>query len=83
MAPPRGRQDLLALLMPTIIGHKDEFGKEETCPLPLTFDRINEGRPFSRNFILARLPIELVWETIQLVPKADLDNLALVNRDCR
>jgi hypothetical protein len=75
--------DLTGLLMPTFKGLNDNFGREVEAPIPLAFDRINEGQPFTSNFLLSRLPIELVWYIIRLVPQGDLSSLALVNRDCR
>ena len=81
--PSSQHSDLMGLMMPILSGTKDDFGKEIEDPIPLSFDRINEGRPFSSDFLLSRLPIELVWHIIQLVPQEDLRNLALVNRDCR
>jgi hypothetical protein len=75
--------DLKGLLMPTFKGLNDNFGREVEAPIPLAYDRINEGQPFTSNFLLSRLPIELVWYIIRLVPQGDLSSLALVNRDCR
>ena len=75
--------NLMGLMMSNFSGTKDDFGKEVEDPIPLSFDRINEDQPFSSDFLLSRLPIELVWHVIQLVPWGDLGNLALVNRDCR
>ncbi|KAK7177344.1 hypothetical protein PSPO01_16608 [Paraphaeosphaeria sporulosa] len=75
--------DLMRLMIPTFSGTKDDYGKEvpETCPL--SFDRINEGQPFSSTFLLSRLPIELTWNIVKHIAKEDLRNLALVNCDCR
>jgi hypothetical protein len=70
------------LMLPYFSGTKDDFGKKVTQPFPLSFDRINEGQPFSTNF-LSRLPLELVWHIVKLVDNEDLGSLALVNRDCR
>ncbi|KAF2266122.1 hypothetical protein CC78DRAFT_615428 [Lojkania enalia] len=82
MLSPQHR-DLMDLMTPTFSGMKNNFGKEIEDLIPLSFDRINEGQPFSSSFLLSRLPIELVWHIIKLVPQEDLGNLALVNRDCR
>ncbi|KAF2177114.1 hypothetical protein K469DRAFT_720974 [Zopfia rhizophila CBS 207.26] len=76
-------RDILELFMGTLSGDRDEFGRGIVPPTPLAFDRISEGQPLSSDFLLSRLPIELIWQIIQLVPKADLANLALVNRNCR
>ncbi|KAJ4293149.1 hypothetical protein N0V90_008431 [Kalmusia sp. IMI 367209] len=73
----------MRLMLPTFSGTKDDFGKETLDLCPLSFDRINEGRPFSSDFLLSRLPIELTWHIVKQVAKEDLRNLALVNRDCR
>jgi hypothetical protein len=75
--------DLTNLLLPSFSGTTDNFGKEIVRPFPLSFDRINEGQPFSTNFLLSRLPLELVWHVIKLVNDGDLGSLALVDRDCR
>jgi hypothetical protein len=75
--------DLTNLLLPSFSGTTDNFGKEIVGPFPLSFDRINEGQPFSTNFLLSRLPLELVWHVVKLVNDEDLGSLALVNRDCR
>ncbi|KAF9733855.1 hypothetical protein PMIN01_08198 [Paraphaeosphaeria minitans] len=75
--------DLMRLMLPTFSGTKDDFGKEIQDLCPLSFDRINEGRPFSSDFLLSRLPIEITWHIVKQVAKEDLGNLALVNRDCR
>ena len=73
----------MLLMHPTFSGTKDDFGKEIHDLCPLSFDRINEGQPFSSDFLLSRLPIELTWHIVKQVAKEDLRNLALVNRDCR
>ena len=75
--------NLLDVMMSSFSATKDDFGKEFVEPFPLSFDRINEGQPFSTNFILSRLPLELVWHVVKLVDDEDLGRLALVNHDCR
>lgn len=75
--------DLIRLMGPTFSGTKDDFGKEIQDMCPLSFDRINEGQPFSSDFLLSRLPIELTWHVVKQIAKEDLKILALVNRDCR
>ena len=80
---PSQRSDLMLLMPPTFSGTKDDFGKGIHDLCPLSFDRINEGQPFSSDFLLSRLPIELTWHIVKQVAKEDLRNLALVNRDCR
>jgi hypothetical protein len=81
--PSSQRSDMMDLMMPPFSRTKDDFGKEDQEPCPLSFDRINEGQPFSSDFLLSRLPIELTWHIVKQVAKEDLRNLALVNRDCR
>lgn len=46
---PKGRTEILDLLLPMFSGTKGDYGKEVVPPLPLTFDRVNEGRPPSSN----------------------------------
>lgn len=75
--------NLFDLMMPSFSGTKDDFGKEIVEQFPLSFDRINEGQPFSSSFLLSRLPLELVWYVIKLVDDEYLGRFALVNRDCR
>ncbi|OAL42714.1 hypothetical protein IQ07DRAFT_338930 [Pyrenochaeta sp. DS3sAY3a] len=79
----RSHGDLTLLMSPTFSGSKDDFGKEFEKLSPLSFDRINEGQPFSSDFLLCRLPVELLWQVVKLIAEQDLENLALVNRDCR
>lgn len=73
----------MRLMIPTFSGTQDNFGKEIQEPCPLLFDRINEGQPFSSDFLLSSLPIELTWHIVKQVAEEDLGNLALANRDCR
>lgn len=45
--------DVLDLLMPAFSGEtKDDYGKDVDPPLPLSFDRVNEGRPPKSNALL-------------------------------
>ena len=50
---------------------------------PLSFGRVNDGRPITSKTLLFRLPIELVHEVVAYLDTADLQSLALVDRDCR
>ena len=50
---------------------------------PLSFGRVNDGRPIASQALLFRLPIELVQEVVAYLDTADLRSLALVDRDCR
>lgn len=52
-------------------------------PLPLSFDRVNEGRFPQSNSLLFKLPFEVLGQILQHVEPASLPSLALVNRDCR
>ena len=74
--------EILTLLMPMFSGHKDEFGREEVPPLPLSFDRVNNGDPPRSNAPLFRLPFEILSAILQHVASHSLASLALVNRDC-
>ena len=49
----------------------------------LAFDRVTEGRRYSPDFFITRLPVEIVTEIVQFIPQPDLANFALVNWDCR
>lgn len=80
MAIPR---DVLSLVMGMFSGHKDDYGKEIVPPLPLSFDRINEGKPSSSAARIFQLPSEILGLILRHVPSDALPNLALVNRDCR
>ncbi|KKA24248.1 hypothetical protein T310_1787 [Rasamsonia emersonii CBS 393.64] len=82
------RHKMLDLLIPipttveTVAG-TDSYGKEVMPPVPLSFDRINEGRPPSSNAPLFELPLEILWRILLYVPSDSLASLAFVNRDCR
>lgn len=77
------RDDILPLLMHMYSGSKDDYGKEHVPPLPLSLDRVNEGRSSPSNNLLFKLPLEILGEILQNVDSASLADLALVNRDCR
>ena len=51
--------------------------------LPLSFGRVNDGRPVTSQMMLFRLPIELVQEVVAYLNTSDFRSLALVDRDCR
>lgn len=82
------RHKMLDLLIPiptvveTVAG-TDSYGKEVVPLVPLSFDRINEGRPPSSNAFLFELPLEILSQILLYVPSDSLTSLALVNRDCR
>lgn len=50
------------VLMPMLSGDTDNFGREAVPPIPLSFDRVNEGHPFRSNASLFRLPMEILGE---------------------
>lgn len=78
------RDDVLPLLMHMYSGgSKDDYGKEHVPPLPLSLDRVNEGRSSQSNNLLFKLPLEILGEILQNVDSASLADLALVNHDCR
>lgn len=72
---------ILDLLMPTFSGDKDEYGKDVVPPLPLSFDRVNEGRPPASSARLLKLPTEILGEIFHCTPEDALSSMALVNRD--
>ena len=59
------------------------YPAKSTVLLPLSFGRVNDGRPVTSQTLLFRLPIELVEEVVTYLDTADLRSLALVDRDCR
>lgn len=62
----------------------DDYGREiDVPPLPLSFDRVNEGRFPRSNSLLFTLPFEVLGLILQLVEPDSLPALALVNQDCR
>lgn len=75
--------EILNLLMTMFSGTKDEYGKEVVPPLPLSFDRVNEGRPPCSTAQLFRLPFEVLAVILQHIPSGSLASFAMVNRDCR
>jgi F-box domain len=79
----QARTEILDLLMPMFSGTKDDYGNEAVPPLPLTYDRVNEGRPPSSDTPLFRLPVELLNAILLHISHDSLASLAQVNRDCR
>lgn len=76
-------EDVLDLLMPMYSGaDKNEYGKETVPPIPLFFDRINEGRPPQSNSLLFRLPFEILEEVTLYLSESSLSDLSLVSKDC-
>ena len=79
---PAGHE-ILDLMMPMFSGVKDEFGKNLVPPLPLSVDRVFEGRRPASNARLIQLPFEILAQIIQAVPMSSISRFALVNSDCR
>jgi hypothetical protein len=77
-------RDVLDLWMTPHSGwKKDNYGRDVVPPLPLSFDRINEGRPPKSTALLFQQPFEIIGAIAQLIPPDSLNSLALVNTDCR
>lgn len=74
--------DIVSVLFPKLPGFRKDLGKGTVSPLPLSFDRVNEGRPPTSNARLFKLPLELLSKVLY-VPDDSLASLALVNTDCR
>ena len=70
--------EILDLLLPMSSGMKD-VGP----PLPLLFDRVSEGRKPVSGTKLLEIPLEVLAQIVQKIPKASLASFALVNSDCR
>jgi hypothetical protein len=79
----RDRRHVMKLMMPTFSGSIDKYGKETVPPLPLSFDKVMEGRPPSTPAPLFGLPDEILTIIVQYVDHESLRSLALVNSDCR
>ena len=79
----RDSRHIMQLMMPRFSGGIDKYGKEIVPPLPLSFDRVMEGRPPSTLAPLFRLPDEILSIIVQYVDHESLRMLALVNSDCR
>jgi hypothetical protein len=80
---PSNARNIMQLMMPMFSGTKDEYGKDAVPPLPLSFDRVMEGRPPSTPAPLFGLPDEILSMIVQHVNHDSLKSLALVNSDCR
>ena len=72
---------LLDLLVFNVSDRIDQYAKEVDPPLPLAFDRVNQGQPLTSNAFLFRFPVEIIGEILQYVPQDSLAQVALVNRD--
>lgn len=82
MSASKDHYDVLSLLMPMFSGNKDDYGKDVVPPLPLFFDRVNEGRPPRSNASLFRLPFEILAAITQHLSESSLASLSLVSKDC-
>ncbi len=76
-------EDVLSLLMTPFSGAKDDFGKDVVPPRPLSFDRVNEGRPPNSTAMPFQLPFEILGAITEHLHPTSLASLALVNTDCR
>ena len=74
--------EILDVMMSMLSGVKDDFGKEEVPPLPLSFDRVCRGHSQQSTALLFRLPTEVMGMILQCIAPDSLASLALVNRDC-
>jgi hypothetical protein len=63
-------------------GLKDDYWKDATPRLPLSFERVNEGQAPRSNALLLQLPLEILGAITQCLHPSSLPSLALVNRDC-
>lgn len=67
-----------------IIAVSDDYGRKKNLPfMPLSFDRVNEGRFPRSNSLLFKLPFEVSGHILQHVVPTALPSLALVNRNFR
>lgn len=63
-------------------GGKDEYGKDVVPPIPLFFDRVNEGRPPTSKSLIFQLPFEILEEITLYLSESSLAALSLVSKDC-
>ena len=59
-----------------------EYGKDVVPPIPLFFDRVNEGRPPNSNSFLFQLPFEVLGVITRYLSESSLASLSLVSKDC-
>ncbi|KAF8855125.1 hypothetical protein BDZ45DRAFT_805226 [Acephala macrosclerotiorum] len=62
---------------------REDFKTHTVPSLPLSFDRIIEGRRSYSDAPLFQFPFEILAEIIRHIDSTSLGNPALVNRDCR
>ena len=76
--------DLLGALNGLFNGHKDDYGSDVAPPIPLMFDRVNEGRPPKQSVSrFWQLPYEILANIVEFLDSKALASLALVSSDCR
>ena len=63
-------------------GSKDDDWNDAISPLPLSFERVNEGQAPQSTGLLFQLPLEILGAITQHLHPSSLPSLALVNRDC-
>jgi len=76
------RPDILNVSVGKYSDTKDDYGSEIVPPLPLSFDRVNEGRPNRSKAPFLNLPTEILGVILQWTAPESLASLALVNHDC-
>lgn len=75
--------EFMALLHSRHDDSEDKYGRDIVPPLPLAFDRVNEGRAPSSQAPLFSLPFEILGIILGYLPDNWLASLAVVNSDCR
>ncbi|MCJ1426647.1 hypothetical protein MMC29_004550 [Sticta canariensis] len=60
-----------------------EYGKDVVPPIPLFFDRVNEGRPPNSNSFLFQLPFEVLGVITRYLSESSLASLSLHLKLCR
>ena len=80
---PRNDRAIMSLTIPTLTGGKDDYGREEAPPNPLSIDRVMEGKQLASQSRLLALPVEILGSIMQHLSSRDMQVLAFVNSDCR
>ncbi|RFU31209.1 hypothetical protein B7463_g5145, partial [Scytalidium lignicola] len=76
-------ENMMRLLLPMLSGVKDDYESDIVPPLPLSLDRVMEGRAPKSSSRLFQLPFEILTIILSYLSSSNLANLALVNSDCR
>lgn len=76
MSPRPDSYDVLGLLTPIT------SGSGKVPPIPLFFDRVNEGRPPTSKSLIFQLPFEILEEIALYLSESSLAALSLVSKDC-